>query len=156
MELLIATHEGLASGLVSAHDMLVGKNDQIMTIELNDSGIRDFRRRFAELMDRHQSGQVLILTDLRNGTPHLVAKEYEEAHPDSVRVVSGANLPMVLELGHNLISANLDDVARRAIQVGRGDIAVDKMQLAYRKDGISTVYFFAKKCLILVKIFSGF
>ncbi len=103
MELLIATHEGLASGLVSAHDMLVGKNDQIMTIELNDSGIRDFRRRFAELMDRHQSGQVLILTDLRNGTPHLVAKEYEEAHPDSVRVVSGANLPMVLELGHNLM-----------------------------------------------------
>lgn len=102
MELLIATHEGLASGLVSAHDMLAGKNDQIMTIELNDSGIRDFRRRFAELMDRHQSGQVLILTDLRNGTPHLVAKEYEEAHPDSVRVVSGANLPMVLELGHNL------------------------------------------------------
>ena len=130
MELLIATHEGLASGLVSAHDMLVGKNDQIMTIELNDSGIRDFRRRFAELMDRHQLGQVLILTDLRNGTPHLVAKEYEEAHPDSVRVVSGANLPMVLELGHNLISANLDDVARRAIQVGRGDIEVDKMQLA--------------------------
>lgn len=101
-----------------------------MTIELNDSGIRDFRRRFAELMDRHQSGQVLILTDLINGTPHLVAKEYEEAHPDSVRVVSGANLPMVLELGHNLISANLDDVARRAIQVGRGDIEVDKMQLA--------------------------
>ncbi|MCH3996985.1 MAG: PTS sugar transporter subunit IIA [Lactobacillus amylovorus] len=103
MELLIATHEGLASGLVSAHDMLAGKNDQIMTIELNDSGIRDFRRRFAELMDRHQSGQVLILTDLRNGTPHLVAKEYEEAHPDSVRVVSGANLLMVLELGHNLM-----------------------------------------------------
>lgn len=130
MELLIATHEGLASGLVSAHDMLAGKNDQIMTIELNDSGIRDFRRRFAELMDRHQSDQVLILTYLRNGMPHLVAKEYEEAHPDSVRVVSGANLPMVLELGHNLISANLDDVARRAIQVGRGDIEVDKMQLA--------------------------
>jgi PTS system mannose-specific IIA component len=103
MELLIATHEGLASGLVSAHDMLAGKNDQIMTIELNDSGIRDFRRRFAELMDRHQSGQVLILTDLRNGTPHLVAKEYEEAHPDSVRVVSGANLLMILELGHNLM-----------------------------------------------------
>lgn len=131
MELLIATHEGLASGLVSAHDMLVGKNDQIMTIELNDSGIRDFRRRFAELMDRHQSGQVLILTDLRNGTPHLVAKEYEEAHPDSVRIVSGANLPMVLELGHNLISADLDDAARRAIQVGRGDIDIDKsMQMA--------------------------
>ena len=58
MELLIATHEGLASGLVSAHDMLVGKNDQIMTIELNDI---------------NHSGQVLILTDLRNFTPHLVA-----------------------------------------------------------------------------------
>ncbi|MGN1272403.1 MAG: PTS sugar transporter subunit IIA [Lactobacillus sp.] len=130
MELLIATHEGLASGLVSAHDMLAGKNDQIMTIELNDSGIRDFRKRFAQLMDRHQSGRVLILTDLRNGTPHLVAKEYEEAHPDSVRVVSGVNLPMVLELGHNLISADLNEAAQKAIQVGRGDIDVDNLQMA--------------------------
>lgn len=130
MELLIATHEGLASGLVSAHDMLAGKNDQIMTIELNDSGIIDFRKRFAELMDRYQSGQVLILTDLRNGTPHLVAKEYEEAHPDSVRVVSGVNLPMVLELGHHLLGSNLNDAADMAIRVGRGDIDVDKMQMA--------------------------
>lgn len=130
MELLIATHEGLASGLVSAHDMLAGENDQIMTIELNDSGIRDFRKRFAQLMERHQHGRVLILTDLRNGTPHLVAKEYEEAHPDSVRVVSGANLPMVLALSHNLISADLNDVAQKAISVGRGDIDVDNMQMA--------------------------
>ena len=130
MELLIATHEGLASGLVSAHDMLTGENDQIMTIELNDSGIRDFRKRFAQLMERHQHGRVLILTDLRNGTPHLVAKEYEEAHPDSVRVVSGANLPMVLALSHNLISADLNDAAQKAISVGRGDIDVDNMQMA--------------------------
>ena len=155
MELLIATHEGLASGLVSAHDMLVGKNDQIMTIELNDSGIRDFRRRFAELMDRHQSGQVLILTDLRNGTPHLVAKEYEEAHPDSVRVVSGANLPMVLELGHNLISANLDDVARRAIQVVAATSKLIKCNW-HKEKTVFLPSIFAKKCLILVKIFSGF
>ena len=110
--------------------MLAGKNDQIITIELNDSGIRDFRKRFAELMDRYQSGQVLILTDLRNGTPHLVAKEYEEAHPDSVRVVSGVNLPMVLELGHHLLGSNLNDAADMAIRVGRGDIDVDKMQMA--------------------------
>ncbi|MGN1284740.1 MAG: PTS sugar transporter subunit IIA [Candidatus Limosilactobacillus intestinavium] len=130
MELLIATHEGLASGLVSAHDMLAGKNDQIMTIELNDSGIRDFRNRFAELMDRHESGKILILTDLRNGTPHLVAKEYEETHPDSVKVVSGVNLPMVLALSHNLISADLNDAAKKAISVGRGDIEADKLPVA--------------------------
>ena len=130
MELVIATHEGLASGLISAHDMLAGKNDQIMTIELTDTGIRDFRARFAKLMERYQNDQVLILTDLRNGTPHLVAEEYEEAPPDSVRVVSGVNLPMVLELGHKLISANLDDSAKKALDIGRNEIDVDKMQLA--------------------------
>lgn len=129
MELLIATHEGLASGLISAHDMLAGKNDQIASIELTDTGIRDFKERFAQIMQRYQAGQVLILTDLKNGTPHLIAEEYERQHPDSVRVVSGVNLPMVLELSHKLISASLDDSAQKAIEIGRNQIAVDQMQL---------------------------
>ncbi len=129
MELLIATHEGLASGLISAHDMLAGKNDQIASIELTDTDIRDFKERFAQIMQRYQAGQVLILTDLKNGTPHLIAEEYEQQHPDRVRVVSGVNLPMVLELSHRLITASLDDSAQKAIEIGRNQIAVDQMQL---------------------------
>ncbi|MDH5100916.1 PTS sugar transporter subunit IIA [Lactobacillus kefiranofaciens] len=129
MELLIATHEGLASGLISAHDMLAGKNDQIASIKLTDTGIRDFKERFAQIMQRYQAGQVLILTDLKNGTPHLIAEEYEQQHPDRVRVVSGVNLPMVLELSHRLITASLDDSAQKAIEIGRNQIAVDQMQL---------------------------
>ena len=39
-------------GLLSAHDMLAGKNDQIATIELDDRGIRNFRERFAEIIKR--------------------------------------------------------------------------------------------------------
>ena len=127
MELLIATHEGLASGLLSAHDMLAGKNDQIATIELDDRGIRNFRERFAEI--RYEPGRVLILTDLKNGTPHLVAKEYEKANPERVRVVSGVNLPMVLELSRKLINVSLDASAEKAISIGREEIEVDKPQL---------------------------
>lgn len=129
MELLIVTHEGLASGLLSAHDMLAGKNDQIATVELDDKGIRDFRERFAQTMKKYEPGRVLILTDLRNGTPHLVAKEYEEANPERVRVVSGVNLPMVLELSHKLINVSLDASAEKAIRIGRSEIEADDIQL---------------------------
>ncbi|WP_297951382.1 PTS sugar transporter subunit IIA [uncultured Lactobacillus sp.] len=127
MELLIATHEGLATGLMAAHDMLAGKNDQILTIELNDSGIRDFKARFAKIMNKYQSSQILVLTDLKNGTPHLVASEYEDMYPERVRVVSGVNLPMVLELSHKMINANLDPSAQKAIEVGRSQIDVDQV-----------------------------
>lgn len=130
MELLIATHEGLASGLLSAHDMLAGKNDQIATIELTDMGIRAFKADFAQIMKRYEPGRVLVLTDLRNGTPHLVAKEYEREHPERVRVVSGVNLPMVMELSHHLINVSLNEMAEKAIRIGRGEIEVDDMQPA--------------------------
>ena len=130
MELLIATHEGLASGLISAHDMLAGKNDQIVSIELTDTGIRDFKARFAEIMQRYETGHVLILTDLKNGTPHLVAKEYEEKHPDNVCVVSGVNLPMLLGVSQKLINVSLDETAQKAIKIGRNEIDMEKMQLA--------------------------
>ena len=130
MELLIATHEGLATGLMSAHDMLAGKNDQILTIELNDTGIRDFKARFAKVMNKYQNSQILVLTDLKNGTPHLVASEYEDMYPERVRVISGVNLPMVLELSHKMINANLNESTEKAIQIGRSQIDVDQLAAA--------------------------
>lgn len=54
---------------MSAHDMLAGKNDQILTIELNDTGIRDFKARFAKVMNKYQNSQILVLTDLKMGHP---------------------------------------------------------------------------------------
>lgn len=130
MELLIATHEGLAAGLMFAHDMLAGKNDQILTIELNDTGIRDFKARFAKVMNKYQNSQILVLTDLKNGTPHLVASEYEDMYPERVRVISGVNLPMVLELSHKMINANLNESTEKAIQIGRSQIDVDQLAAA--------------------------
>lgn len=130
MELLIATHEGWAAGLMSAHDMLAGKNDQILTIELNDTGIRDFKARFAKVMNKYQNSQILVLTDLKNGTPHLVASEYEDMYPERVRVISGVNLPMVLELSHKMINANLNESTEKAIQIGRSQIDVDQLAAA--------------------------
>lgn len=127
MELLIATHEGLATGLMSAHNMLAGKNDQILTIELTDTGIRDFKARFAKMMNKYQNSQILVLTDLKNGTPHLAASEYEDMYPERVRVVSGVNLPMVLELSHKMINADLDTSAKKALQIGRSQIDVDQL-----------------------------
>lgn len=130
MELLIATHEGLTAGLMSAHDMLAGKNDQILTIELNDTGIRDFKARFAKVMNKYQNSQILVLTDLKNGTPHLVASEYEDMYPERVRVISGVNLPMVLELSHKMINASLNESTEKAIQIGRSQIDVDQLAAA--------------------------
>lgn len=62
---------------------------------------------------------------LSNVTPDMNGKDVVEKAKPILHTCH-----KVLELGHNLISANLDDAARRAIQVGRGDIEVDKMQLA--------------------------
>lgn len=110
--------------------MLVGKNDQILTIELNDTGIRDFKARFAKVMNKYQNSQILVLTDLKNGTPHLVASEYEDMYPERIRVVSGVNLPMVLELSHKMINASLNESTEKAIQIGRSQIDVDQLAAA--------------------------
>lgn len=48
---------------------------------------------------------------------------------ERVRVVSGVNLPMVLELSRKLINVSLDASAEKAISIGREEIEVDKPQL---------------------------
>ncbi len=51
-------------------------------------------------------------------------------YPERVRVISGVNLPMVLELSHKMINANLNESTEKAIQIGRSQIDVDQLAAA--------------------------
>ncbi|WP_297815078.1 PTS sugar transporter subunit IIA [uncultured Lactobacillus sp.] len=127
VNVIVTTHKGLASGLKAACEMIAGKNDNVKTLELDETGIDNYKNKLISLLDSVSGSDNLILCDLKGGTPFNESFKYFLAHPDDLRVVSGVNLPMLLEISTNLMSKNLDELANIAIKAGQTGIteAVD-------------------------------
>ncbi|MBS6951647.1 MAG: hypothetical protein KH230_00240 [Enterocloster asparagiformis] len=103
MELLLVSHKGIASGMKTAIAMVMGPAaQQITAMELTEEeGIDQFSKRLEEYLIAWLSGtgKGLIFADLRGGTPYNQAELLLTKHglKDRAKVISGMNLPMVVE-----------------------------------------------------------
>lgn len=70
-------------------------------------------------MTEFEAEEVLILTDIKGGTPYNEAFQYYLSNEERVQVVAGMNLPMVIETGLNLANSSLTELFKNAIEVGR-------------------------------------
>ncbi|UQB01629.1 PTS sugar transporter subunit IIA [Pediococcus pentosaceus] len=124
VKVIITTHAQAGSGLILAFAMIAGNSSVFKTCLLNDSGIADFRTRLNALLASFQGEDILLLSDVKGGTPFNEAYKYGLEHPESTAVISGVNLPMLLELGTTPLSKQpLAAVAQLALNPGSDGIA---------------------------------
>lgn len=141
--IVVAAQGGLAAGLVDAARRILGPQDQLEAVDLNDFETPElFRRRMGEAVSRANRGEgVIVLVDMYGSGPFQTAAGMlrPDVHPGSpdrksppfpgVQVVTGANLPMLLELlvnrgGHRgEAGANLGNLAGLALRSGREGVA---------------------------------
>jgi PTS system mannose-specific IIA component/PTS system mannose-specific IIB component len=122
--ILITSHANLADGLVSAFEMIAGHKNYIQALSLNTSGVNEFRRRLLAFLNNAPS-PVLILADVKGGTPYNEAYKYYLAHSNKCSLVSGVNLPMLLEIGTNIENCtDLDDVKAKTKAIGQQGIEI--------------------------------
>lgn len=98
MQLIIVSHERLASAILATAEMFTGKNENVQTLSFfpGDSP-DDFEEDLRSLVAKRQNGeQTLILCDLYAGTPFNVASKvsYQD---DSICVMYGMNTAMVVD-----------------------------------------------------------
>ena len=119
---IIVTHGQLANELVSAAEMIVGEINHITAVSIGWHDDVDVARDEIErAIQRVDTGSgVLLLTDMFGGTPTNIASMFLET--DTVEVVTGVNLPMVIKLASQTESASLVDLARQLCEVGRQGI----------------------------------
>lgn len=120
MKLVITSHGDLCTGLVSSLNMIAGENKDVFTVKLTDAGIGEYTKNLHSLLDELiKEDSVLILADLKGGTPYNQSYSYTLEHPEKTRVVYGVNLPMVIETSMmmNVIS-DLDELANVAVNAG--------------------------------------
>ena len=122
--LVLVTHGRLASEFVTAMEHVVGPQKQIEAICIGPEDDMEGRRNdIARAIDVADDGAgVIILTDLFGGTPSNLAISLMKT--DSVEVIAGVNLPMLIRLEGARRTMSLKSAVAAARDAGRKYISV--------------------------------
>jgi PTS system fructose IIA component. len=120
MKLVVVTHSTIAEGLKKAAEMIVGPQKNIFSINFYpDDGPEDLLKRITDTIGHDIEEEILFLTDIPGGTPanmcFMLTQNYK------AEVITGVNLPMILELLTNT-DLGLNDSIDLVVESGKSSI----------------------------------
>ena len=113
--ILIATHGGFAEGLLSAVELIAGKQEKVETVGLyHGDGVDEFEA----AMDKLDDGDgVLIFVDILGGTPsNTVMRCFSKK--DNIKAIAGMNMAMVVQAVMMRDGMDLDSLCAECVEVG--------------------------------------
>lgn len=131
MDIIVTTHGGLCEGLVESYKMIAGESSTIHPLKLTEEGVGVYKEELHYLINKLSTdGEVLVLCDLVGGTPYNESLMYGLQNPGKINLVSGVNLPMLIELG--FLAENETDskvLAEQARNVGQEAITIANLDI---------------------------
>jgi PTS system mannose-specific IIA component len=117
--LVIVTHGALGREFRIALEHVVGPQDQLETVAVDDEIDRELMvRKIRHAVKRVDSGEgVVLLTDIFGGTPSNLAIDALNGSP--IELISGVNLPMLITLANVRRKSGLADAVEEAKSSGR-------------------------------------
>jgi mannose PTS system EIIA component len=122
--LLIVTHCDLGKEFLNAAEFIVGRLEGVEVISITQSSDSEkIRKTIEEKIKALNKGQgVLILTDMFGGTPSNLSLSFLK--DETVEVLTGVNLPMVIAIAQNRTRMGLSELAERAQEAGKASISL--------------------------------
>ena len=123
--IVLASHGGFADGIFQSAEMIFGPQQNLAHVILKpDEGPDDIHKKMEDAVASFDDQeQVLFIVDLWGGTPFNQANDLVGKHKDTWAIVSGMNLPMVIEaLGQRLASDNAHEIAKGIVKPGKDGI----------------------------------
>jgi len=132
--LLVITHCQLAKELLEAAEFIVGAIQAVDHVSIDASKeskkLLEMIEKKIEALDKGQG--VLVLTDMFGGTPSNLALSFLDR--DTIEVVTGINLPMVIAVANSREGHSLREVATTAKTAGRRSISLASELLEPKKE----------------------
>lgn len=122
--IIIVTHGALARELIAVAEHVVGKQTEVVPICIGPEDDIDARRQeiIAAVDSVNKGAGVVIVTDMFGGTPSNLA--ISVMIPDTIEVIAGVNVPMLIKLLSVRGSMNLITAINAAQDAGRKYINV--------------------------------
>ncbi|MDD7045420.1 MAG: PTS sugar transporter subunit IIB [Anaerococcus sp.] len=136
--IILASHGGFAKGIKESAQMIFGDQEKFESVILLPSmGPNDFRKNLEDVIDRMNTDEILFLIDLRGGTPFNQVSNLLEDHKDKRAIVTGLNLPMVIEaLSERMNGDSSHSIAKKVIGAAKDGIKIKAEDLNELNDKI--------------------
>ena len=134
--LILASHGDFASGILQSVSMIFGEQSNVKAIALQPSeGPDEFRLKVEKAIDTFENkDEVLFLVDLWGGTPFNQISALIDGHEDKWAIVTGLNLPMLIETYASRLSMeSAHEIATHIIEVSREGVKVHPEKLEPEK-----------------------
>lgn len=130
---VIVTHCLLAEELLKTAEEIVGKLQKVEAVSIHaDERIEQARKKIEDAIKRVNSGAgVIIFTDLFGGTPSNISLSF--LGQQTVEVITGINLPMLMKWPALQKEEDLKTVAERLCAYGQKNILVASEYLSKKK-----------------------
>lgn len=120
----IVTHGNLAEGLRDSSELIIGEQTQFETVCLrHGDDFEEFKETVFQSIERaNQTEGVLVLVDLFGASPYnsvLFNFPNFEANTIDIRMISGVNLPMILDACENREHLTLEELFNKTIHTGK-------------------------------------
>lgn len=121
--LVLVTHAGLASALLRSAEMIVGPIECCEQVEVAPGEHADvIMSRVVSAVGKISNDGAIIMTDLFGGTPSNMAMSFLK--DGYVEVVTGVNLPMVIEFFSKREQLNVAQLVIELQKCGRESILI--------------------------------
>ena len=122
--ILLITHKRLAEEFIATAELIVGKIETCVGLSLDpDLPVDDLRQQINQAMDEVNDGDgVIVLTDMFGGTPSNLSLSF--LNTEGIEVVTGVNLPMLLNLAQSREGHEVGELARIIKDYGRRSISL--------------------------------
>jgi len=120
--IILASHGGLAEGIKQSGEMVFGEQTNLAAVTLLPSmGPADVKRQMEEAIASFENqDEVLFLIDLWGGTPFNQANGLIAGHEDKWAIVTGLNLPMLIEAyAARMDTENAHEIAKTILASAR-------------------------------------
>ena len=122
--LLIISHCELGKELLNAAELIFGRLEAAKALAITQTTeSEELLKMIARAIKTLDSGQgVLLLTDMFGGTPSNLSLSFLKE--EMVEVLTGVNLPMVVEAAQNRERLSLSELGEKAQEAGTRGIAL--------------------------------
>lgn len=130
--LILASHGHLSEGVKEAASLIFGEQEDVFACTLEPSqGPDDIRKQMTDAIEAIGDKEIVFLVDLWGGTPFNQANGLFEGHEDKWAIVTGLNLPMLIEAyGARMMTDSAHEVAQAALKTGREEVKAKPEEVA--------------------------
>lgn len=105
MHTIIAGHGNFASGLYSSVELILGEQDETTILDCYIDPNQDLKQDILKLYNEYINDDIVVFTDIQGGS---VYNEFILNISENISVISGTNLPLLLEYYVQKNSGKLD------------------------------------------------